>query len=282
MIKLIVTDVDGVLVGSKKGYNFPTPSKIVVEALKKLKIPVVFCSGKYRSGIEPAIIMANLKNPHITDSGALIINPLEKKIIKEFVIEEEIVLKILSTCLDEDIYVETFASSHYFIQGDQVSNLTPKRTAILQEKPVLVESIASYAKGKRIIKLLLIAKDENDRKRLESILGKYSGMVNFNWSKHPTTHPLEYLLITSKKASKLESTKEVVSLLGISLYDVLGIGDTFGDLEFMKICGFVATMDDADIKMKEEVKNHGLGKYFIAPSVDEDGMIKILENFKCI
>ncbi len=49
MVKLIITDVDGVIVGHKVGVNFPYPSQKVIEALKevKLSIPVVLCTGKY-------------------------------------------------------------------------------------------------------------------------------------------------------------------------------------------------------------------------------------------
>lgn len=80
MIKAIITDVDGVIVGDKKGVNFPLPNERVIERLKAIKksgIPVILCTGKPTYATEDIIRKAELDNPHITDAGAFIYNPLQ-------------------------------------------------------------------------------------------------------------------------------------------------------------------------------------------------------------
>ncbi|HUQ85673.1 MAG TPA: HAD hydrolase family protein [Candidatus Limnocylindrales bacterium] len=49
MIKAIITDVDGVIIGEKIGYNSPHPHSAVLSALKDIRgkgIPVALCTAK--------------------------------------------------------------------------------------------------------------------------------------------------------------------------------------------------------------------------------------------
>ncbi|OGE26599.1 hypothetical protein A3C26_04325 [Candidatus Daviesbacteria bacterium RIFCSPHIGHO2_02_FULL_39_12] len=282
MVKLIVLDVDGVIVGNKKGINFPYPNKSVISTLQKVHlagIPIVLCSGKYHSAIDPIISKAQLQNPHITDSGSLILNPITSKIIREFNINKKSVAAILKTCLQNNIYLEVYTADNYFIQKDQMSEITPRRTLVLQNDPEVVNSLAEEIKHHRVIKMLPVAVDEQDRQRIESVLLQHSNKVKFLWSQHPFTMPFQYCLITAKNVSKANSLKVVADTLGITLENTLGVGDTMGDWEFMDLCEYVATMLNAPDELKEKVKSKGKGKYLIAPSVDDNGILKILDYF---
>src|SRR5579859_7815546 len=83
-LKAIILDVDGVLSGSKQGINYPNPHTEVIDALRKIcesGIPIILCTGNYYYAKLPIIQSAQLHNPHITDNGALIVNPLENIVI---------------------------------------------------------------------------------------------------------------------------------------------------------------------------------------------------------
>lgn len=281
MVKLIVTDVDGVIVGHRKGINFPYPNQKIIAALKRVRkkgIPIVLCSSKYKSAIEPIIWEADLKNPHITDSGSLIIDPIAKKIVHQFILAGDLIAEILKTCFENKIYTEIFSIDNYYIQRDQLSDITPRRTLILQKDPVILNSALKEIPGK-IIKLLAIARNARERKKIDSIFKKYKKQANFLWNMHPSAKPFEYCLITPNGASKPSAVKEIVQKLKISFENVLGVGDTMGDWEFMKHCSYAATVEDAPVDVKEAVKSKEDGKYFIAPSVDKNGFLDILNYF---
>lgn len=275
MIKMIVLDVDGVIVGSKHGVNFPYPHVEVISALKKIResgIPIVLCSGKYYSAIEPIINLAYLNNPHITDSGGLIIDPLSKKVIDAFEIEKNIVSEILKTCITNKIHSEAFSEHDYFIQMDQVDRLTEKRIPILQKDPVIADSLPEVVRNKKIIKIIELAQDEEEKTKVENIIKPYADKINFVWTTHPTTGSLNYGLITSKSTSKSKALEKVAEDLAIPLRDALGVGDTMGDWEFMKACGYTATMTEAPDELKKLVQ-------FTAPSVNDNGILQILDHF---
>lgn len=282
MIKLIVTDVDGVIVGHKKGVNFPYPSQKVtlkMKGVRKKGIPIILCSSKFHSAIDPIIWEADLKNPHITDSGSLIINPIAGKIIHEFVIEKALVSNIIKISLENEVYTEVYTSDNYFVEEDQLCDITPRRTLILQKDPEVSKSLLKTVSKEKVIKILLVARNEAERKKVDNLFKNYKDKATFLWNMHPSTRPFEYCLITSKVTSKPKAVKIVAEKLNIGFENILGIGDTMGDWRFMQDCGYVATMEDAPKDIKRLVKSKGEGKYFIAPSVDEDGMINILDHF---
>jgi HAD superfamily hydrolase (TIGR01484 family) len=284
MIKLVITDVDGVIVGQTAGVNFPLPDQKVIEVLKKVcesNIPVILCTGKYYHAIEPIIHQANLRNPHITDSGSLIIDPLSNKIIHAFNIEKNLVEELIQTCLNNKIYVEAYSVSDYFIQKNALSDeITPKRTSILQRESIQVESLIEEVRKQKIIKLLPVAKNRSDRKKIDKMFKDFKDMITMTWSKHPSSMPFEYCLITSKLASKAQAVTKLVTDLNIPFENILGIGDTIGDWGFMKLCGYVATMDDAEDDLAQKVKSREKGKYFIGETVEKNGIISIFNYFK--
>ena len=70
MKKAIILDVDGVIIGEKKGVNTPHPHPDVMEKMQTIRsngIPVVLCTAKPAFAIEYEIKEACLNNPHIAD-----------------------------------------------------------------------------------------------------------------------------------------------------------------------------------------------------------------------
>lgn len=283
MVKLIIMDIDGVIVGHKIGVNFPYPSPKVLATLKEIRqrgIPVVLCTGKYYQAVKPTIQKAELYNPHITDSGSVIFDPTSEEVIRSFNIENNLATKIINTALRNNIYLEMYSENDYFIQKGTGGDILPRRTPILlNRQPKIARDLAKEAEKHQIIKLLTIDKNIEERKRTEKILSQFKGQVNIIWTMHPSTRPWEYCLLTSTEASKANATKAVAEQLGISLENTLGMGDTLGDWEFMKLCSYAATMEEGPKQLKKLVESKGKGKYFIAPSVDKDGILKALDYF---
>jgi hydroxymethylpyrimidine pyrophosphatase-like HAD family hydrolase len=79
--------------------------------------------------------------------------------------------------------------------------------------------------------------------------------------------------------SKFNGLFEALVSLNLTFDEMLGVGDTASDWNFMKHCKYVATLENADEKIKELVKTKGEGNYLVAPSVDKNGIFEILKYF---
>ncbi len=282
MVKGIILDVDGVIVGDKPGLNFPYPNTDVISALKKLHakgMPIVLCTAKFGYAIIEIIEKANLNNPHVTDGGALVINPLEGQIISEHVIEKDDLLDLIAQCLSKNIYIEVYIPDAYFMDRSQVSEFTKKRIEILQKDPTIVESLSQIAGQKDIIKALCFAREDHEVEILSDIARSLGKRVNFIWSTHPFLPGIKSGVITAPNVSKENAIKETIESLSLSFDEMLGIGDTSSDWNFMKHCKYVATMENADYTIKELVKTKGEGNYLVAPHVDQNGIFEILKYF---
>lgn len=281
MIRAIITDVDGVLVGKTPHVNFPIPNEKVLEKLKEIRqkgIPVILCSGKSLNPMIPIIENANLNNSHITDGGSVISDPLTNEIITH-AIRKDIVINIVEFALDNDIYVELYVFGKYFIQKDKVSHYTQEHTKIMQQEPEKVDSLLDVAQKEEVIKILLFIPSIDHKSFIENYVKTIEHNVNLFWGLHPTMLPTQAAILTSNNVSKKHAAQEVAEKLKLSFDEILGIGDAIGDWQFMQICKYVGVVGD-NAELIELAKEKGEGNYVVAPSVEENGILKIFEHFQ--
>lgn len=285
MIKAIVTDVDGVLMGSRVGYNFPDPTPEVVAALKKVHksgVPVVLCTAKVGFAIENIITGADLRNPHIADGGAFIFDLLDKKVIKENILDASLVKQIVQLCVSHGIHCTTHTIKDVFLDKTHNKIITEKRQVILKRELTVVDSLHVHSDSQKIIKITLTVQNKAEKALVEKILAPFEGKINFIWSHNPMSDPWEYGIISGIGISKASATREVAKILNVDLKDVLGVGDGISDWVFMQECGYVGVTGDKSEELLKLASSHGKGKYVLAPSVDENGFLEILKQFKLI
>lgn len=282
MIKAIITDVDGVLAGSLRGVNFPNPHVDVIAAMKRIHksgIPIILCTGNYYYSKLPIMKAAELANPHITDNGALVIDPLNDKVISKHGFLKDDGVELIKSLVKEGIYIEVYTDHQYFLQNDQKQPLTEKRKVILQQDPVFVESLAEIAAGEDIIKVNAFLKNEAEKQAARDILEKLEKTVHGSWTLNPSLPEWNIINITANGISKKFGAIEAITYLGLSFDDVLGIGDTVTDWDFIELCGYGAAMGNGEEKLKELVKSKGPGRFMIAPGVDENGVLEVWREF---
>lgn len=284
MIKAIISDVDGVIIGEKIGYNSPHPHPDVTEALKRVRekgITVSLCTAKPHYAIAEEIKGSNLHNPHIADAGAVIIDPIDNIIVAKHVLDKGgLVKEILQKLIQANVYVEIYTVDDYFIQKDQVSEITQKHTHILQREPKMLTDMVADSSNYDVTKIMPIAKDSEDKTRVAKILEKFILKASISWGVHPVALPLQFGIITPLGSSKKEGAEAIVKTLGISFDEVLGIGDSTSDWSFIQLCGYGSTLANGTKDLKELIKSKEEGKYFISNgSVDENGLLEILKHF---
>jgi hypothetical protein len=281
MIKAIILDVDGVIKGSLEGINFPLPHTEVLAAMKKINkqgIPVILCTGNYYYSIIKIIKLAELRSPHITDRAALIVDTFKKTFLEKHTISGRAVKNIIEALWPLQSYLEVFSSENYYIQKNKISAFEKKRHAILQKDPVVVDS-AEEIPTKDIIKISLFTKNQKEKDLVNKTLEKFNNVIAATWTYNPAIGDVEIVDINAKDVTKVHAAKLIIKKLGLTFDSVLGVGDAFSDWEFMSLCKYVAAMGNAKDEFKELVKSKGKGNYFIAPHVDENGILEVFKHF---
>lgn len=282
MIKAAILDVDGVIVGDQPGTNFPLPHTEAIQKFREVHatgIPIILCTAKFGFAIEDIIKQAGLNNPHISNAGAVVFDPIEDAITRKHTIAPEAVQAYIADCLEAGVLTEAYTPDDYYIQRSQArqfADFLSRRKAVIQKEPVLVESLPEAAAAQDVIKMIAFTETKS---RVESITDKFEGRLNALWTTHPYLLPMHINIITAPGVSKAHASQEVLESLGISFEDTLGVGDTAGDWKFMELCGYAATLANGDDEIKRLIRTKREGKYFTAPHVNDNGILDIFEHF---
>lgn len=282
-IKAIILDVDGVIIGEKIGFNFPYPHPDVTSKLKEIRnkgIPIFLCTAKPHSSIEKIIKDAHLNNIHVTQGGAVLINPVNNKVIKKHLIDKKLSKKVIQLFIDDNTYTEFYSLSDYFIQNSQQSEITKIHFDILQKEPVIVSSLADETQKQDIVKIMPIAKNEEDKRRLTDLFSPFNKNLTFSWGSHPIALPRLFGIITAPGISKKQAVSEISKHENVLPSEMLAVGDSTSDWQFIEQCGFAAAMGNATNELKKLVLSKGKDFSFIGKSVDENGILDIFNHFE--
>ena len=282
-IKGIILDVDGVIVGEKIGFNSPNPNIHVINKLKEIRkkgIPISLCTAKPHFSIGKIIKEAELNYYHIADGGSVIINPIVNTIVKKHVMDKKKVKDILEMYIAKDVYTEFYTVDNYFIQESQKCDITAKHVHILQENPVILEDIVNESIKYDVTKIMPIALNKEDQNRVTNLFEGMNTGLTLSWGIHPVANPLKFGIITATGISKKQGAIEIANNMNVPLENILAVGDSTSDWQFIELCGYGVAMGNASEKLKEYVKTKQEGHFYIGGDVDENGIIEILNYFE--
>lgn len=286
MIKAVVLDIDGVIVGTKEGINLPNPSPKVCKILRNVHdsgIPVVFITAKTSFAASKNIIFVGIDNPHIADSGAVLFNPIRNRFIDVKFISPTDVRHIVSS-IPNDIVINLFTTKDYFVlkkTQEKFPDFVKNYGDFMQRSPVSVNNFDQIITKEKVVKINIFVFDAQGKSNLKDLISKSKGKFTYNWSASPHLAPMEAMIITSLGVSKRSGIEVLAKNLKVSLNEILSIGDTMHDWEFMEVCGYKATLENGSKELKNKL-NFSDEKQFMGGHVDEDGIIDILKHFKLL
>jgi len=195
MIKGIILDVDGVIVGEKIGFNSPDPHPDIIQALKVVREKGIFislCTAKPHFSIRSIIQSAKLDNYHITDGGGVIINPVQNEIVKKFTIDSNNAKEVIDFYIKNNIYTEYYTVDDYVIQQNQTSKITEQHKHILQQDAKVVDNLGRVSLKEEITKIMPVALDEKDKERVTELFEPFKDKLTLSWGVHPVALPLQF------------------------------------------------------------------------------------------
>ena len=288
-IKAIALDIDGILIGKETGQNFPLPCPDILNTIKLINqkgILVILCTGRpfYTPVMETIINAARLDNFHIGDMGSLVMNPIRKEILiaKEF--DKKTGFALAKQLLDAGIYTSLYTPENYFIQKDQINpEITPAMTKAIDTKPKIVDSLMSEIAENRVLYFISITKEKSKKEKIAQICLSFKNQINLLWSNNPSLAALYLGNILPPKISKADSLQKLLKHLKIPFENVLGIGDGDVDWDFMKLCGYRATLQNALPQVKQSMATiNDASHSFTGSDVDQNGVIEIFHHFNLL
>ena len=249
--KAIYADVDGTLIapGAPTGTEASKRLQNSVSEIKKRGIVFGITTARSLDWISGLVSSLSITDPVILDNGARIYDGKSKKyLVNNFlsVIILKKILKELQPFNQEIVIVDETQKRFIFDPNINVGLKNAVKCIVLHIEPHLAEKIyQSFKKNPDI-----------------AVTKSISRVTPIGISIH----------ITHKDARKDKALKYICDYLAINPSQVIGIGDSFNDFDFLKICGLKVAMGNATDEIKAIAD-------YIAPTYDQDGVADVIEKF---
>lgn len=234
---------DTILIHGKE--NLPSSRVTEVIALAQKKIHVCLATARTRRDCELVLDHLSLSGPCVLTNGTQIYDPVAKKIVKEVVLPRDICPALFAICKKHSL------------------------------KPTIYDGTQDiqYSENRTFEKILSIYIPEIDMKKVDDLATEFSIDPTIHVQKL-TAWDKQFMSldITSNKASKQTGILDVAKILGISTEEIIGVGDGYNDFPLLMACGLKIAMGNAVPELKAIAD-------FIAPSVQEDGVVTVIEKF---
>ncbi len=244
--RLLALDIDGTIVAE----GTDEISKPVASAIKKASERVVISLVTARSHDLLSQFLPQLNCPkafHVVENGAKIISP-SGQLLRDLHIPHAEVQEILDN-----------ATGHYREVGFCTDNHW-------------IEDEESAPYGTQVNGLSFTCDDEVHANMIrESVLSmpqQYACYVIHHWQ----VPEWSGVMVFHKDATKGNGMSYIQETLGISPEETIAVGDGGTDISMYDYAGLRVAMGNAEDVLKQKAD-------FIAPSVDEDGLVQVIENY---
>jgi HAD superfamily hydrolase (TIGR01484 family) len=243
--KAIICDIDGTLILNNKD---ALPSKKVIEAIKKANklIHIGIASSRPLFEAQRIIDVLGLSGLCVLWGGSQIYDSFKKRVVWERPINK--------------------------------SSIKPLRDALMKSTaPVFIplevknDNISlDELRDEKVLQVWVHGIELKELYELEKALAKIKNVCAHrlpSWEEGLTD-----LTITHRNASKEHGIHQLIKSLGLAKEEIIAVGDGMNDLPLFKACGFKVAMGNANPELKM------LADY-VAPSVEDDGIVNVIEKF---
>ena len=105
-----------------------------------------------------------------------------------------------------------------------------------------------------------------------SFCHQFDGRLHFTWTKTPAYPDISFINVLAPEVSKGKALEALASHLGISLDEVIAIGDGVNDIPLLTSAGLAIAMGDAPDEVKAVAD-------YITLDIDHSGLAAAIERF---
>ena len=265
--EILVLDIDGTLV-DKNGV-ISAEDRNALARVGDLGLPVSLSTGRVAQACLGIISQLSLDSYHIFSDGALVSNPNSGKEIYVQPIDKVIVKQAIEFAHLNRINLEFYSADHYFVERETWAS--DIRRDFYHTPPTVVD-ISKLWRKERIIKGVLTVRSPEERAKAESLYLQFKDSLSFSWTKTPAYPEVNFINVLAPEVSKGKALQALAPHLGISLAEVVAIGDGPNDISLLDSVGLAIAMSNAPDELKAVAD-------YITLDVDHSGLAAAINKF---
>jgi Cof subfamily protein (haloacid dehalogenase superfamily) len=263
--KLLVVDIDGTLVGDDR--IVPAENREALAKVRQSGIQVSLSTGRAAQGCRSIIDQLSLDGYHVFFDGALVSN-LGEEVYAE-PLDGGVVREAVEFAHLRNIDLELYSMTHYFAERETWS--TDAHRQFFGVEPTIVDFTDLWER-ERILKGGLAAVTPQQVAKARDFYVHFDHSLHFSIARSPAFPGVEFTNIVAPGVSKGKALEALASHLGVSLSEVMAVGDGTNDIPLLSLAGLAVAMDNAPDEVKA-VAHH------ITLNVDHSGLAAAIEKF---
>ncbi len=211
----------------------------------------------------------SLDGYHIFFDGALVSNPNQSEEVYVQPLNKTAVKQAIEYARLNDIYLELFSATHYFVERETWA--TEIRRQFFNLEPTVVDFNQLWNR-ERIIKGVLTTSSRQEAAKVRGFCDQFNDSLHFSWAKTPAYPEIDFVNVVALEVSKGKALEALALHLGVSMSEVIAIGDGTNDIPVLSVAGLAVAMDNAPDEVKAVAD-------FITLDVDHGGVAAAINRF---
>jgi hypothetical protein len=265
--KLLVVDVDGTLIG--RDGSVSVENKKALTKARDSGTMVSLSTGRVPRACLKIIKQLSLDGYHIFFDGALVSNPSQSQEVYVQPLNKKVVREAVEFARSNDIYLELYSATRYFVERETWGTALHRQFFDLE--PVVTD-FTELLNRERIIKAELMTSTPEEVAQANSFYLQFNGRLHFSWVRTPAYPRIDFINVVDPGVSKGKALAALASHLGISMTEVMAIGDGTNDIPLLSSAGLSIAMNNAP----DEVKAIA---HYITLDVDHGGLAAAINEF---
>lgn len=265
--ELLVLDIDGTIVD--KNGAISVEDRNALAEVCDLGLPISLSTGRVPQACLRIISQLSLDSYHVFADGALVSNPNSGREIYVRPIDKMIVKQVVEFAQLNGINLGLYSANHYFVGRETWAS--DIRRDFYHTLPNIVDISKLWQKG-RIIKGALTVRSPEERAKIELLRLQFKDSLSFSWTKTPAYPEIDFINVLTRDVSKGKALEALASFLGISLAEVMAVGDGTNDISLLSSAGLAIAMGDASDELRAVAD-------YVTLDVDHNGLAAAINKF---
>jgi Cof subfamily protein (haloacid dehalogenase superfamily) len=243
--KLLVVDIDGTLFITANAIS--NDDRAALAEVKRRGIRVALCSARAIQACRKIIDELELDGCHVFFDGALVSNPHTGEEVYIRTINSSLIGEAAEFAHRNNIMFDLFSATGYFAERE--SWVTDIRRDYFGILPTIID-FGRLPKNEKMIKGTLVVRSQEEKAAADRFRRHFDSRLTLSMTKTPAYPDIDYINVIAPGVSKKSALDALVRRLGISLDQVMAIGDGLNDVPVLSSVGLAVAMGNAPAEVK--------------------------------
>ena len=265
--KFLVVDIDGTLLG-KNGAISAEDREALAGACSR-GVSVSLSTGRVPQAALRIIHQLSLDGCHIFCDGALVSDPRQGEEVYVQPISKAVVKQAVEFAHLNKIDIEFYSSTHYFAERESWS--TDIRRQFFGIQPTIID-FTNIWQQERIIKGTMTVSSPEERAKARIFCLQFESSLDFSETKSPSYPEVDFINVLTPGVSKGRALEALASHRGVSMNEIMAIGDGANDISLLSSVGLAVVMGNAPDEVKAVAD-------YVTLDVDHSGLAAAVNKF---